>query len=152
MFDLEVVGNFLRSLPVVARLLERKSDSVQPENRVHGGEKMEADDFWADLNDDYYKAYPEQWENSPFYADGPGFLKILNGVITMFDRKLRHTERIVDGAIVRAGRKIWETGRIYRVRAEPFVEPSLGEIKLVSIELKSGLDTGAATLTFEPYK
>ena len=145
MLNLKEVGNFLRSLPVVARLFERKGNSVQIENIVLGG-----DDFWSCLNDDYYEAYPEEWGNSPLYADGPPFLKILNGMTTIFVRKLRDNEEIVGGAIVRARRKIWETGQNYRVRAEPFVEPCLGEIKLVSIELKNDLNIRAAILTFEP--
>lgn len=152
MLSLREVGNFLRSLPVVARLFERQNNSVQTESAIHGEGKGETEDFWACLNDDYYETYPEEWKKDPLYAVGPGFRKILNGVTTIFVRKLRCNEKIVDGAIVRAGRKIWESGRIYRVRADPFVEPSLGEIKLISIELENDSDNARAILTFELRK
>ena len=152
MLNLKEVGNFLRSLPVVAGLFERQDNSVQTESGVHGGRKGGTEDFWACLNDDYYETYPEEWEGGPFYADGPGFLKILNGATTAFVRKLSHNEAIVDGAILRAGRKIWESGRIYRVRSEPFVEPTLGQIRLISIEPKNDLDNAEAILTFEPWE
>lgn len=45
MLNPKEVGSFLRSLPVVARLFERRDNSAQTEGGVHGGGKMETDDY-----------------------------------------------------------------------------------------------------------
>jgi len=108
---------------------------------------MKANAFWRELNDDYYKTFPDLWEEGALYADGPEFVEILEGKTSIFKRRLSSDEKADDEAVWRAGRKIWEIGRTFNVRAEPYKEPVLGMIKLTSIE--SIQDGCWATLTFE---
>lgn len=108
---------------------------------------MKIKGFWRELNDDYYKTFPDLWEEGDLYADGPEFIQILNGDAKTFKRRLASDERIADEAIWRADRKIWRVGRKYKVRAEPWKGPALGEIRLISIEsIQAGF---WAILTFE---
>lgn len=108
---------------------------------------MNTTEFWRELNDDYYKTSPDLWEEGDFYADGSEFVSIVKGETTTFHRPLSSDERIADDAVWRHSRKIWEIGRFYKVRAEPWKEPTLGIIKLISIE--SVQDGYWAILTFE---
>lgn len=108
---------------------------------------MTANDFWQGLNDSYYETFPELWEEDPLYVDGPKFVAILNEETSVFNRRLTSDEEVTENALIRAGRKIWEVGRVYHVRAEPWKEPTLGQIKLISIQQ---VNEGWAKLYFEP--
>lgn len=95
--------------------------------------------FWRELDDDYYKDRPEEWENGSFYVDAEFFKPILDGLESAWTRPRLPNETVTEDAIWRAERKIWRVGlevfvtTTYRVPAPGKDKGVIGKIRLVKI-------------------
>lgn len=91
--------------------------------------------FWQELSDDHYKTFPEQWTNEPLYLYGENAV-LLFQVSDPFEitRNRYEGEIFNEKGIWRAGRLIWEIGRVYGVlKKESNIDSPEGWTKLIRI-------------------
>jgi len=78
-------------------------------------------DFYQLLEDDYYDAYPEQWEKEDRHAVGLRFVAILEGRTDRVNVPNYKGGIVTRNYIKRGKRKLWGIGDTYKVSPERII-------------------------------
>ncbi len=80
------------------------------------------DDFWAELDREYYKAFPDQWgTDSDLFISGLDYTDVIEGKRNNHFRQREINEKVTSNFIERDGYHVWEVDRIYLVK--PHTQP-----------------------------
>ena len=102
---------------------------------------LDTDKFFAELDRDYYKAFPEQWNNEEdFFIQHPDYTAIIEGQGNSHKRRRQAGEKVTSRFIKRDGYHLWEVIRSYIVNHHDskMREVSLSnQTELVNVDKKS---------------
>jgi hypothetical protein len=97
---------------------------------------MDTDSFFAELDKDFYKEFPGQWEQeSEFFIQHQDYTDILDGKRDSHTRLRQKGEKATHTSIGRDGYRLWEVGRTYTIKA---VNSPMRQIKLGAREILGG--------------
>ena len=79
---------------------------------------LDKDSLFAELDRDYYKAYPEQWDNSEeeLFISHPDYTAIIEGQGNSHKRQRQKGEEVTTEYVKRDGYYAWKAGRLYTVK------------------------------------
>ena len=102
---------------------------------------LDQDKLFAELDRDYYRAFPEQWDNEDdFFIQHPDYTAIIAGQGKSHKRHRQAGEKVTSQFIKRDGYHLWKVGRIYYVKHHDskMREVSLSnQTELVNVNKKS---------------
>ena len=108
---------------------------------IFGITGLDTDKLFAELDKDYYKAFPDQWDNEEnFFIQHPDYTAIIKGQGNSHKRRRQAGEKVTSRFIRRDGYHLWEVGRLYYVKHHDSKtrEVSLSnQTELVNVDKKS---------------
>ena len=93
------------------------------------------DNFWAELDRDFYKKFPEEWDSEgDFFVKGITYTEILQGKRNSSERDKNKGEKLDNIGIKRDGYYVWKIGKTY------LVKPHDKSLRTVLVEQKQNED------------